>query len=375
VFLPILLSTVLIIGILLLIMAVSQKPENETQKKSSWVQFFAKGKDAGFSFKEIELLRQLAVKSNLEEPSALFWSQVQLDRCIATLVKNSRVSGEDQQQGTQDFIAKLYEYRKKIEFEKPKYRKGITSSRNIEEGQIIRILAKGVGVFSSRLIKNTSQYMTISKPSDNVPISFDWSGITLSVYFWRKDDAGYVFDAIILDEVFSKGLPSLQISHNDALFRTQKRNAIRVKMERPAFMYLPRNGELTEEPEYVPGLKCILSDVSESGCAVVIGGQGKVGLRLKIQFSLDESPICMNGTVKSIDYDKKANKSILHIEADPLPLATKNRIQGEVFGLEENNAFLDPFGGIDDEKDEKIDTNTSKIHSNTISSIGEHHNE
>lgn len=367
-FLSILLGTVLVIGILLFFLMVSKKPKDETEKKSSWVQFFAKGKDAGFSFKEIELLRQLAAKSNLEDPSALFWSQTQLDKCIATLVKNTRVSGEDKQQHTQDFIAKLYEYRKKIEFEKPKYRKGITSSRNIEEGQIIRILAKGVGVFSSRLIKNTSQYMTILKPSENVPISYDWSGTKLSVYFWRKDDAGYVFDTLVVDEVFSKGFASLQITHNDTLFRTQKRSAIRVKIERPAFLYLPRNGELTEEPEVVPGLKCMLSDLSESGCAVVIGGKAKMGMRIKIQFSLDESPLCMNGTVKSIEYDQAANTSLLHIEADTLPLATKNRIQGEVFGLEENSDYLDPFSGLDDEK---INANTSKNDGNTISSVGE----
>jgi hypothetical protein len=285
-------------GVLLLIMVITQKPKNSTQRKSSWIQFFAKGKDAGFSFKEIELLRRLAIKSDIEDPSSLFWSQSQLDSCIAMLVKSTRISGEDRQTSTQDFISKLYEYRKKIEFEKAQYRKGITTSRNIEEGQTIRLLAKGVGVFPAKVIKNTSQYMTITKPTEKVPLSFIWSGVKLSIYFWRKDDAGYVFDSLVLDEVFSKGFAALQISHSDSLFRTQKRNSIRVKIERPAFMYLSKNGELSEEPELMPGLKCILSDLSESGCAVIIGGKAKQGFRLKVQFSLDEIPICMNGTVK-----------------------------------------------------------------------------
>jgi c-di-GMP-binding flagellar brake protein YcgR len=346
-----------------MIVAISQKPTNASSKKSSVVQFFAKGKDAGFSFKEIELLRQLAVKSNLEDPSALFWSQEQLDHCIAALVKNSRISGEDKHKHVQDFISKLYEYRKKIEFDKPKYRKGLTTSRNIEEGQIVRILAKGIGIFPSKIIKNTSRYITLMKPTENVPSAFSWSGVKVSIYFWRKDDAGYVFDSLVLDEVFSKGYAALQVSHSESLFRTQKRNSIRVKMERPAFIYLPKNGELSNEPEMSPGLRCILSDLSESGCGVIIGGQAKPGFRLKVQFPLDEFPICMNGTVKSVEYKESENKSLLHVEADPLPLATKNRIHGEVFGVEENNAFLDPFSGLDDENSHN---DTSEINGDAI---------
>ncbi len=369
-FLPILLSTVLVFGIFFLVIFLSQKPK-DTSKKSSWIQFFAKGKDAGFSFREIELLRQLAVKNNLEDPSILFWSQNQLDKCISTLVKNTRISGEDKHQGTQDFISKLYEYRKKIEFEKPQYKKGLTSSRNLEEGQPIRILAEGTGVFPSRVIKNTSQYMTILRPSGNlIPASFTWNGLKVSIYFWRRDDAGYVFDSMVLDEVFSRGYHALQISHSDSLFRTQKRNSIRVKMEKPAFLYLPKGGELSDGPEKVPGLKCVLSDLSESGCAIIVGGKAKPGLRLKIQFALDETPISMNGTVKSVDYTENENRSTLHIEADPLPLAARNRILGEVFGVQENQDYLAPFSGLDDE-DSHIDP--SEINGDALLPIGDRH--
>ncbi|MDR3248765.1 MAG: PilZ domain-containing protein, partial [Treponema sp.] len=54
--------------------------------QGSWIQFFAKGSDAGFSLKEIELLRKLATKCNLEDPASLFWSQNQLDLCIRAMV-------------------------------------------------------------------------------------------------------------------------------------------------------------------------------------------------------------------------------------------------------------------------------------------------
>ncbi len=220
-----------------------------------------------------------------------------------------------------------------------------------------------MGAFPSKIIKNTMQYITILKPSENVPIGVSWNGTKVSVYFWRKDDAGYVFDSLILDEVYSKGFPAFQISHNDSLFRTQKRNSIRLKTERPAFMYLLKDGELNNAPERVPGLKCILSDLSENGCAVIIGGRAKPGFRLKVQFSLDEVPICMNGTVKSVEYNEDDNKSLLHVEAYSLPLAVKNRIQGEVFGVEENAAFLDPINGFNDENS---DSDTSEMNDNAV---------
>ena len=346
----------LIILPVLIIAIVFFSRSNKDKNKSSWVQFFARGKDAGFGFTEIDLLRKLAIKCNLEEPSSLFWSQAQLDRCIASYLKSTQLSGEDKKQHTQDFISKLYEYRKRIEFDKPQYKKGITDSRNIEEGQAIRILAESLGVYKSRLIKNTANYMTISRPTGpGLSVSFSWTGVKIAVYFWRKDDAGYVFDSVVQDEVYSKGLQALQISHSESMFRTQKRKSIRVKTQKPAYLYLSMgDNELNDEVETKPGLKCIVEDLSDTGCAITIGGKAAEGLRVKVQFSLNEFPIIMKGTVRSSEYNEEYKRSLLHIQADPLPAATQNRILGEVFGLEADKANLLSFNLLEDADDEEI---------------------
>ncbi|MCL2478768.1 MAG: PilZ domain-containing protein, partial [Treponema sp.] len=112
-------------------------------KSRSWLQFYAKGKDAGFSIKEIELLRRLAVKSSLEDPGSLFWSQNQLDVCIRSLVRSMHLGGSDNDQGGQDFLSKLYDFRKKIEMNKPRIKNGISNSRQINDGQALRILVSG----------------------------------------------------------------------------------------------------------------------------------------------------------------------------------------------------------------------------------------
>ena len=326
--LPVLISIIIVSGVVMLVLSLANKG------KSGWIHFYAKGKDSGFSFKEIELLRRLAVKSNLDDPSSLFWSQNQLDLCIRSFVRSIHLSGGVDNQTNQDFLSKLYDFRKKIEMEKPRIKNGISNSREIADGQNLRILVTGSGVFQSQIIKNTSHYLTISRPtSSKLPGTFSWHGQKISVYFWRDDDAGYVFDSDVIDEVFSRGIASLKISHGESLFRTQKRKSIRAKLHKSAFLYLLSVEEDAAKIEINPGLKCFLEDLSDTGCAVTIGGRAQAGLRIKVQFALNNTPIIMSGTVRSIDFKEEQNRSLLHIEADPLPIEIRNQILGEVFGM------------------------------------------
>jgi c-di-GMP-binding flagellar brake protein YcgR len=338
------------------------------ETKGSWLQFFAKGKDEGFTFKEIDLLRKLAVKSSLADPSSLFWSQNQLDICIRSLVRNLRISGGDQDQATQDFLSKLYDFRKKIEMEKPRMKNGISSSRQINESQLLRINIRDTGVFKSKALNNYSQYLTISRPEGGkIPFNFTWAGQHISVYFWREDDAGYVFDTDVLEELQSKGQAALKIAHSDSLFRTQKRKSIRVKLHKPAFLY-PLTGAARAEPgklEAAPGLKCFIEDISETGCAIIIGGRASAGIRVKIQFALDNVPVTMSGTVRSVEYKgAEVNRSLLHVEADPLPMDARNRILGEVFGMLPEDEEDLPFRLLNEEADNM--TNQSNPQDNTV---------
>ena len=327
-FLTMLIAVVAVSGFVILLLSMTDK------KKSGWIQFYAKGKDSGFSFKEIELLHKLAVKAKLENPSALFVSQTQLDTCIRSLVRSMRFSGTGADSANQDFLSKLYDYRKKIEMDKPRIKNGISNSRQISDGQNLRVLVEGTGVFKSQIVKNSNQYLTMSRPvSGKLPGTFSWQGQKLSVYFWREEDAGYVFDTEVMDEVFSKGIASLKIAHSDSLFRTQKRKSIRLKMHKAAFLYPVNNEEDLNRIETNPGLKCFLKDLSDTGCAVTVGGKATAGLRIKIQFALNNNPICMSGTIRSLEYKEDLNRSILHVEADPLPLEIRNLILGEVFGM------------------------------------------
>jgi hypothetical protein len=93
----------------------------------NWVQFISMGKEAGFSFKEVEMLRQLTVQCNIEDSRSIFSSQEQLDQCIRAMVRNIRMSGESEDRGIQDFLSRLYDYRKKIESDSPSTNGGISN--------------------------------------------------------------------------------------------------------------------------------------------------------------------------------------------------------------------------------------------------------
>jgi len=360
-FLSILVGIVVVAIFVILLLSMKDK------KKSGWIQFYAKGKDSGFSFKEIELLHKLAVKTKLENPASLFTSQNQLDTCIRSFVRTMRLSGGNDDKGTQDFLSKLYDYRKKIEMEKPKIKNGISNSRQISEGQNLRVLLEGTGVFKSQVVKTTNQSLSVSRPSSGkLSGTFSWQGQKLSVYFWREEDAGYVFDTEVLDEVFSKGIASLKIAHSDSLFRTQKRKSIRLKMHKAAYLYPVTNDDEINKIETRPGLKCFLKDLSDSGCAITIGGKAVVGLRIKIQFGLNNATVCMSGTVRSLEFNEEQNKSVLHIEADPLPIEIRNLILGEVFGMLPEEEEDLPFRLLGEEAETVTSELSSEMPTDTV---------
>jgi len=344
--LTILVIAVIVLGLLFFALSRSRK-----EGGANWVQFFVKGREAGFSFRETEMLRHLAIQCNLEFPNTLFESQNQLDKCIHSLVRSIKMSDETEEQGAQDFLSKLYDYRKKIEMDKSAEKNSISSSRNISEGQTLRVLVVGGGVFNSHVVKNTNEYMTISRPVNKKNSStMSWIGTKIAVYFWRADDAGYVFDSEVLDEVYSLGYPSLKITQGASLFRTQKRKSIRTKLHKAAFLYLVPANEPPHKTEIDPGLKCFLEDISDTGYAVTVGGKADSGLRVKVQFALNNVAVCITGTVRSIEFKEDTNRSTLHIEAETLPIEIRNHILGEVFGMlpEEDEDEL-PFRVLDGE--------------------------
>jgi c-di-GMP-binding flagellar brake protein YcgR len=323
---------ILVIVVLFLFIVFFYRSGGE-KNKVNWLQFFAKGKEAGFSMRELEQIRRLVTNCNIEDPASIFSSQIHLETCIRSVVNAVRMSGDSEDPAIQDFLSRLFDYCKQLGIKNSETKSTITTSRQIGEKQELKILVSGTGVFKSEVIKNFGNYITITRPINQKMTShMQWDGLRISVYFWREDDAGYVFDSEVLDEVFSMGISALKINHNDSLFRTQKRNSLRVKLNKAAFVYLVNDTD-PHKMERSPGLRCMMEDISDTGCAFRVTGMAPIGQRLKVQFSLDRVPVCIPGTIRSVDYIKESNISVIHMEADDLPISTKNHILCEVFDM------------------------------------------
>jgi c-di-GMP-binding flagellar brake protein YcgR len=312
-----------------LLMLILDRPEKKlSAATTSLLRFRSQGKAAGFSSAEIRRLKALAEQSGKLNPLSLFQSPELMDYCIRSLLRTMRMNG-DNSSAQQNFMERLYECRKKIEAEGTK--RGLGSSREIEEGQNLRVVSDSV-IYRSQVIKNTGQYILASRPVNpelrSAPV---WLGRKIAVYFWKEEDAGYVFDSQVLDEVRVKGFAAIKIGHSDTLFRTQKRRSLRVKIHKSAYLYLLNDDAPPGALETKAGLKCFVEDLSDTGCAVTIGGKAGKGLRVKLQFELDKKPFSMSGVVRSVEHNEETNRSLLHIEADPLSQEAKNAIFAEMF--------------------------------------------
>jgi len=302
-------------------------------KRYSWFEFYTKGKESGFSFRQTRELKELAKVTGLGDPTEIFWSLKALDRVIAAITRSRNSSPRGLDRETEHLLERLYEYRRHMEFDQPKYKIGIKSSHQLAANQRIRILVHGVGVFNSTLIDVHQRYLVCTYPLGvKLPAGFSWKGRRVSVYFWRQEDAGYVFDTYVIDDLRIRSVPVLHLAHSEALFRTQKRKSVRARSRISAYLYLMKRVEgAYEKPEREPGLKCMVEDLSEDGFAVMIGGKAKAGINVKIQFFLGEDQVVMSGTARGFDYWPENNRSLVHVEAVRPSPRTRNLIRSYVY--------------------------------------------
>ena len=225
-----------------------------------WLQFYMRGREAGFVFHEINLLRRVAVEAKLENPPMLFWSIKQLDRSIKGIIIKYRARSQEQDPEYNSLLAKLFELRKRVEFDQPKYKLGIKSSRKMLAKQHLRITLPGIGPFGAIVVENLTRYMAISYPQGpKLPEGFSWKKQKIGVYFWRGEDAGYFFQTTVMEDFIDKKYPILHVAHSDNLIRAQKRNSVRVETDLPAELYPLKSIVGTREiPEGARWLRCRL---------------------------------------------------------------------------------------------------------------------
>lgn len=190
-----------------------------------------------------------------------------------------------------------------------------------------------------------------------------WKDHMVSVYFWRKGDAGYAFDSTVVEVGTFQGQDCLFLEQSGKLVRTQKRQSVRVPCNIYAQMYFIKentvdyNSVNTDE-----GFRCLLEDISEDGALIRVGGSGKSNIRLKLQFELNGTFVMMYGVVRAVEYNKEIEQSRLHFECTHIDPSMKNAILAFVYNVlpegekEINEAITE---SENDEKEEEMENMVS----------------
>jgi c-di-GMP-binding flagellar brake protein YcgR len=302
---------------------------------SERINFFSKGKDLGFSAAECRLLFQLAKKTKIAHPGALFWSKVQLNGCIRIFADELLKSNKFDEDENQDFLFKLFKLLKRIEAEQKAKQQGIKNTREIEVLTHVHIVKEGAGSSRSKIIENSTAFLKIERPNGSaLPINFQWTDKQISVYFNRKDDAQYCFESKVIAEhlpsINGSSEGSLDIMHCDKIDRTQYRASMRATTNCSVFLY-PIASE-TAGMEVIPHVKCILENISDTGAAVLSGGQTSAGAKIVLQISLLKT-VNISGTIRSVEYNEKKNTSRLHIHFDIMKPNVYNIVMLYVLGI------------------------------------------
>ncbi len=284
---------------------------------------------------ELRILWPLTKRCNILAPADIFYSVQTLNRALAVYRSEVRRAGIDETPRVQRLLSKLTKLRSQIAL-KADEGGNIGNTRLLDEGQRLSVLFKGHGVFTSRIVDNDANLIiemprqemraapSIRMPS--IPLE-KWKGQSLSIYLWRKGDACYVFDTTVEDTGTYKGEQCLYLVHSTNLDRVQKRQSIRCECKINAQLYLIKSEVVNySRVEEEDGYKCVLEDISEDGLLIRIGGKGKKGLPLKIQFHLNSATIVMCGEVRAVEYNKQMDQSRLHFECTHITPAMKSEL-------------------------------------------------
>lgn len=299
------------------------------------IKFFITGMDAGFSMSDTYLLWNVSQICELDEPTTLFFSLPALTKCMSQITNQASADNQIDSPKYQTLLSKLFAYRTKIQNESDN-KKGLTSTETLESGQRLRIILPGKGVFASQVINNGKMLIiTIPKKNDMITISAEeWVGKVINVYFWRKGDAQYVFDTAVMQTGIYLGKSTLYIKHSYNLTRTQKRRSVRAKCEIYANLFFVKKSDNNEQIiESKNGFRCLLEDISESGALIKIGGKGRENIKIKLQFSIQNKLIIMNGIVRKVEYNIEKNQSLLHFECTQIEQSMKNEILAYVYNM------------------------------------------
>ena len=313
-------------------------PTEAAERISSGV-FRREAKRVGLTGAGIDLLENLVRMCKVKQPLLVFSSASLLDDTLKKGLYSLDSSRDLAEEEKENRRATIFNIKQTIE---RNARKGavLRSTSSLRPGQLLTITPEGAAAFSSKVISNMKDFLTVSAPAQPAGTETRWMrGTKLSVYMWRDNDAGYSFVSKVLGYDTVKAIPSVLIQHSRTLRREQRRRNRRREIMRQCFYYpirivetgQGRKMERKASVEQNMRTLGIVVDLSAGGCAIQAMNPFDRGKLAMVEFDIDrKAPIRAFGKVLHV-HRKKGRGGIMHIMFTRVTRQYLNRISEFVY--------------------------------------------
>jgi c-di-GMP-binding flagellar brake protein YcgR len=275
----------------------------------------------------------------VKQPLLVFTSASLLDDTLKKglySIDNSRDLSEEERENRK---GTLFHIKQLIE---SNARKGavLRSTTFLRPGQVLSVTPEGGVQFSSKVISNMKDFLTVSAPVQPAGADTRWMrGTKLAVYLWRDNDAGYSFPSKVLGYDTVKGVSSVIIQHSKTIRREQRRRGRRRELMRPCFYYPIKiveagEGRKTEHKAVVEKSMRTLGtvvDLSAGGCAIQSLNPFDKGKLAMVEFDIDrKAPIRAFGKVLHV-HRQKGRGGVMHLKFTRVTRQYLNRISEFVY--------------------------------------------
>lgn len=323
----------------------------------SGADFLARGREAGLNTKEIKVLKKTADVLNLEKPLLILGSIDNVNKAISAV---DRMLEESNYRNSElaELLDDLYSYRRKIELQKAERRHSISSSREIEVGQIVKVSSgPAQNPYVGCVTDNNSECLKIDFSKDNNMVQGNYEG-SINIYFWKKNDAGYYFESLLLEGSYNN---KWKVAHSNNLIRNQKRQDVRVDVEFSGYIYhITDISKRNNKCEGFCGTLVQIENLSEGGAGLLIQGRVERGSPIKIEFKLLGKVVVICGIIKDANYMKNQNCSSVRVKFIEPHIEMISIVRSFIFNInKEQDRLKDDISSINVVNNEELNNNNN----------------
>jgi len=294
-------------------------------------EFNKMGLSVGLSRNDIKEIRNLLAEAGITKPYMIFLDSSILEKMVTENINKIETLNIPELEKEKRLLH-IFDIKRKINNHYLDMHRGIRSTLEIEPNQLLSMKVAGVGNFYSIVIINDKRNLICSIPDIKDPTSVQWKDKQVEIYFWRYNDAGYIFKTKIENVVFSSKLQALMIAHQETLKRIQRREYPRRKC-RFDVKFFKFSVSTNDDGKPVVLLSRthigIMIDISPDGASVISDDALAKNSAVKLEFNIDERKIVVYGTILNVI--KKRNMFVMHIKFQRISDASKTQIYRYVY--------------------------------------------